>query len=513
MDCRYRIKHIIGEGASGTVYRAVDSKDGRDVAIKVHSGSKDVFDNECHILGELEHEHIVKLHGQDRSHGVLVLEICDYNLISFMNEHELDMRCIKRIVRMILLALRHMHGKGVIHRDIKLGNILVKGDSVKLCDFGLSCLKAQNDFSYCGTRDYLAPEMVRSGQFYDEKIDVFAAGVVCRTLVMRRKDVRLDVKRAGADIVDLLRNMMDPDPGKRYSAEQALRHRAFDEIFPEIPDFRTIRSFFRSTRHGIVGREQNHIQIQYQEGMEVMRIEAFEDTGTESIRWSRQENRVNSGEGRSGWCRCMADPRYRVAINGRSVSERFFTEMELKHYVFLCRYFGMVAERTVKVKIEEDGCKFTVNANNTKILEHKDYKVVKNSKGQWSFFGKLGKEDGPVPYDVKAVFDCLETKAMGIPHRCFFHYGVLDPSSSMSLPTLNDPLVKEYVFAREAGWCIKTRLRFTVLMNDGTRFELCANEHVMVVDRKRVPIGIHMPKHWRDWLRASRILLGKFMQK
>lgn len=515
---RYRIKHIIGEGASGTVYRAVDNTDGREVAIKVHSGGREGFDHECNMLKKLEHEHIVKLYGEEG--GMLVFELCDYNLISFMNEHELDMRCIKRIVRMILLGLRHMHERGIIHRDIKLGNVLVKGDSIKLCDFGLSCLKAQNDFSYCGTRDYLAPEIgdwpidKSRALFYDEKIDVFAAGIICRTLITRRKGVELDMKKTDADVAGLLRSMLEPDPKKRCSAEQALRHKAFDSIFPDIPDFRTIRSFSKGTKHGVVERDQKHIQIQYQsEGEQILKIEAVDD-GDTLERLSRHDRNKGYPRAPNRPCKCMTDPSYRVAINGKRVDERFLAETELKHYIFLCSYFKIIAERTTKVRLEEGDHVFTMTANNTRILEHRDYKLTKSRRGWDLGRSKLPVECGQhleIPHKMIAIFDYFESMALSTPHKCFFQQTGMESCSSMSLPALNDPLVKEYVFARDIGWCVKNRLRFTILLNDGTRFDLYADEEVMVTcDHKRIRIGKGVPEHYKGLLRISRTFLQKF---
>src|SRR5690606_12856857 len=115
----------------------------------------------------------------------------------------------------------------------KLGNILIKDDNIKICELSLSCFDYENDLSYCGTRDYLAPEILRCKNIpsarsmnqktkleglldehgrkiqrpYDNKIDIFAAGIVFKTLLSKKKDITIEeIPDISEDIRHFLRN-------------------------------------------------------------------------------------------------------------------------------------------------------------------------------------------------------------------------------------------------------------------------------------------------------------------
>jgi serine/threonine protein kinase len=89
-------------------------------------------------------------------------------------------------MKQLLLALSYLHNLGITHRDIKLENILLLMDKVKLCDFGCARRKKQFDSTeLLGTIDYLSPEVAASKP-YNHKTDVWAAGVVLHEMVFGR---------------------------------------------------------------------------------------------------------------------------------------------------------------------------------------------------------------------------------------------------------------------------------------------------------------------------------------
>src|SRR5215471_11448765 len=145
----YEIVSLIGQGGMGEVYRAKDTKLGRDVAVKLlpPSFTNDPervarFRREAQVLASLNHPHIAHIHGLEESSGTqfLVLELVDGD--------SLDKRIARgpipvdetlAIARQIAEALEAAHEKGIIHRDLKPANVALTQDGhVKILDFGLA---------------------------------------------------------------------------------------------------------------------------------------------------------------------------------------------------------------------------------------------------------------------------------------------------------------------------------------------------------------------------------------
>ena len=145
----YRVTAKLGEGGMGEVYRATDTKLGRDVAIKVlpASISRDAtslarFEREAKALASLNHPHIAAIHGFDADQGThfLVLELVEGPTLSErLRRGRLPVDEALRVARQIAEAVEAAHAKGIIHRDLKPGNIkLTPEGRVKVLDFGLA---------------------------------------------------------------------------------------------------------------------------------------------------------------------------------------------------------------------------------------------------------------------------------------------------------------------------------------------------------------------------------------
>jgi len=472
---KFIIRQIIGEGASSTVYRAFDTTSGRNAAIKVFSAGKRGSERGeegqiLQILGKAPHEHIVRFYGQI-GHSAYAFELCECNLISFINEHELDLRGIKKIMRMVLLGLDHIHSQGVIHRDMKLGNILVKGDSIKLCDFGLSCLKAENDYSYCGTRDYLAPEMRMGGGRYDEGIDVYAAGVIYRTLVSREKGGDVggieDVEVRG-----LMMRMMEPDASKRIKAREALEDGSFEELFSRIPRFDELGSMSRTTKYGRIEKGDkggvSWIGIEYR----------GEDGERRSIRLERHE-----GD------RQAVDVQIVLKVDGREAEKRRLTNSMLKHFNYLCSYVRMAVESTVRYREIEGRFRFSVRASGTRDLERGGIRLSVRADGTKYFESEKGREPGlEERAELRLVFDEFDRKYLKIgdemkyfgDERKYLKDGsIAEQQSSMSMTLSREGLMKKYEYVENVGWAIKTGLTFTLLLSSGRRYVVDAEEQTV----------------------------------
>lgn len=495
-DVRYIVRKIIGEGVSSTVYKAFDIERQMNVAIKVFNSRRigmrnreEELTQEHRILQRLQRsksEHVIKFYEclTDRS---FVFELCDCNLISFLNEHELDQTGIKKIMRMVLLGIKAIHENGIIHRDIKLGNIVIKDDSVKICDFGLSCFVDENSFSYCGTRDYLAPEMERiagslKGGSYDQKIDVYAAGVIYKTLLCRRKDADLESIEAERSVKDLIEAMTTVESKKRISAEAALRHPCFKELFMQVPDFRDLRMQLKSTRYGVVSRMQNYIQIEYKNEEEhVLRIE---------VKNIERQQDVFS---------------YKVNIDGEEIEERMMDNSVLKRFNYLCSYFKIVCEKTVKYQKTRGDYTFTVTANSTQCLESKWLKLKKCGEN-CEIAGVTGKRVEvayeEIPQAVRSVFEEFEQE-----YRKAGSFQI-EQQASLNVSVNTEPLIKKYEFVEGIGWALKRGLCLTLLLNDGRKYIVNVEERrAMLSDG----IEVKLEKMTREELQIVKKCVEKFV--
>ena len=126
---------------------------------------------------------IVKIYEtfETNHHFCIAMEyICAGDLLNFIKKRtKLSEQTAKFIFKQIILAIQFIHSKKIIHRDIKLDNILIDLDNkIKLCDFGVSkFLNSTKLFDQCGTPAYIAPEILRN-EGYDFSVDVWSAGVV-----------------------------------------------------------------------------------------------------------------------------------------------------------------------------------------------------------------------------------------------------------------------------------------------------------------------------------------------
>lgn len=169
LDTRYKILEKIGSGSFATVYRARDTELGREVAIKQlhdeflnHPERLDRFWQEAQLLASLQHPNIVTIFDIVRERGWLVLELMQGSLAQRLAGRQIDLRALRATLAHVLRALKYLHSQGIIHGDIKPGNLMIDSRRrVKLGDFGLACRVATADGSLLkGTTKYMAPETV-----------------------------------------------------------------------------------------------------------------------------------------------------------------------------------------------------------------------------------------------------------------------------------------------------------------------------------------------------------------
>ena len=147
------------------------------------------FFYEFELLNQLDHPNVIKTFGfcyGDSTHPPsILLEFCPCNLSYFIKKKRINDVDLVRIIFEICNAMKYIHKIGIIHRDLKPENILLDSNKrVKLSDFGISKLispEFQTGTSYTsgvGTLPYMAPELLKNNGKYNEKVDVYAFGVV-----------------------------------------------------------------------------------------------------------------------------------------------------------------------------------------------------------------------------------------------------------------------------------------------------------------------------------------------
>lgn len=258
-EMNIKIIRQIGEGATAKVYEGVFQQ--KRVAIKrVLKKNEKIFQmgiNEAQILSRLSHPYIVSVLDviERETDLILIFELYETGPVLF--RQILSENKIAKILRMICIAVDHLHRQGIMHRDLKLENILVTEKSVKICDFGLATKVGKHN-TICGTKHFMAPEI---GSTYTEKVDVFNIGVIAYHLLKGSwtdPTHSFSIKNLGCSekMKDFLRVSMTGDPAKRPSMDVLLKHPIFDVFLPrtdfkmDFPDFEHQTSLGRLVKNG-----------------------------------------------------------------------------------------------------------------------------------------------------------------------------------------------------------------------------------------------------------------------
>ena len=207
-----KIVKLLDRGGFSEVYLARDIKNNRFLALKkideknLNNKEKIYLQNEINILRMINHPNIIKLYSVKKKPDFtyLVIEYCNggslrNNLYEYINKYgkPFPEKLVQKLMKQILLGVKSIHDKGIIHRDLKLGNILIYYDNdsdltnqnlyaatIKIIDFNISY--KPNGFmpnSVVGTSPNMAPTIVQNmfapPKPYDEKIDIWSLGTLC----------------------------------------------------------------------------------------------------------------------------------------------------------------------------------------------------------------------------------------------------------------------------------------------------------------------------------------------
>src|SRR5205807_8379725 len=198
----YKITTKLGAGGQGTVYKATDQKLGRTVVVKVLPAELTVketnlkrFEREARLASALDHPNICTIFDlgeADGLHYIAMQYVEGRNVRQLVNGRPLELDSALRIAIQVADALAAAHARGIIHRDIKSGNVMVTDSGqVKVLDFGLAKLLDENEAQTqgmdrtelteigvpYGTATYAAPEQAR-GDKVDARADIFSTGVL-----------------------------------------------------------------------------------------------------------------------------------------------------------------------------------------------------------------------------------------------------------------------------------------------------------------------------------------------
>eukprot|EP00826_Nyctotherus_ovalis_P059841 TRINITY_DN8359_c0_g2_i4.p1 TRINITY_DN8359_c0_g2~~TRINITY_DN8359_c0_g2_i4.p1 ORF type:complete len:351 (+),score=122.86 TRINITY_DN8359_c0_g2_i4:106-1158(+) len=252
----YRLMREIGRGAFATVYKGRDGK-GNEVAVKEISRRTltdklaDSLRKEIDILKSINNENIIKLIGVKKTEKnfYLIMEYCKGGDLSrYLKKHKrLEEYTVQKMVYQISNGLRVLAEHNIMHRDLKLSNLLLstKGDNaiIKIGDFGFARIipTSEDAQTFCGTAPNMAPEVLQ-GRKYNEKADVWSMGTIIFQLITgtvpfkgeNPYQVLQSIMRGiicfPANIVisdtckSLIHSLLLADPEKRYFWKEYLEH-------------------------------------------------------------------------------------------------------------------------------------------------------------------------------------------------------------------------------------------------------------------------------------------------
>jgi serine/threonine-protein kinase len=217
----YRIYELLGAGGMGSVYKAVDSVTKNVVALKVLNPEllKDPENRrrlsaEGHLLSSFNHPHIVKVFeiGESSGRGYIAMEYLGGGTLrqKLEQEHPLSKVDIAKFFIQVCDGLEEVHQKGIVHRDLKTGNLMLTGDgNIRIMDFGLSKSPLVTTMTslgtVLGTLGYVAPEQITSMNV-DQRTDIFSLGVILYELLT------MELPFKGENEIALIHSIFNTEP-------------------------------------------------------------------------------------------------------------------------------------------------------------------------------------------------------------------------------------------------------------------------------------------------------------
>ncbi len=294
---RYRILNEVGRGATAFVYKAYDPQLDRFLAIKVlrpqlalDEEYRDAFIREARLAAQLTHPGIVTIFdvgiADNKPYiGMELLEGATLEQI-LANQGKLNLKTVLAMTFQLSKALSYAHKRGVVHRDIKPGNIVVLKDkkTIKLTDFGIAQLddnltnKGQSANKVMGTPEYMSPEQVL-GETMDDRSDLYSLGVLIYRMLMglppfvaddlsdlfkqivknKPPELHISEDKVQDDLQDLIRKLLQKNPEKRFmnalslTAElRSIQGKIADKTQPHSKEYVSLKLKWSAVMAGVV---------------------------------------------------------------------------------------------------------------------------------------------------------------------------------------------------------------------------------------------------------------------
>ncbi|MFH0824985.1 MAG: protein kinase, partial [Pseudomonadota bacterium] len=254
---KYLVDKVLGKGGFSVVYKGTHSTLGMPVSIKMlkHNMAMDPtfvdeFRNEAKAIAQLNHENIVKVYDVEELFRTffIVMELVEGQSLAQVlakRERPSGEKLISYLLQ-ICAGLSHAHERGVVHRDVKPGNILIQeDDKLKIVDFGLACAPGTREQVIRGTASYACPEQI-TGKPVDQRADIYSLGMMAYEMFTGENAFK------GEDLVDVFRQHLQtefPDPRRlvpdlpdevhRFlmraaQKDPALRYQSIDQVLYEL---------------------------------------------------------------------------------------------------------------------------------------------------------------------------------------------------------------------------------------------------------------------------------------